>query len=556
MCIGNVQLKNGGDEMKGINIGGSNFKKIISENLFFVDKTLLIEEILKDKSEVKLITRPRRFGKTLNMSILETFFDIEKKEENRKYFNGLEIEKSPYMKEQGQYPTIFISLKDFRGLSWEENYNQIKTILSSLYIRFKYVLEVLDESEIEKYNKIRFERADGDYVNSLKNLIKYLYTYYNKQVILLIDEYDYPLIVGYRNHYYNKIQNFMSIFLGGTLKDNPYLKMAIITGILRIVKVGVFSELNNLRHYTVIDDRYASYFGFTESEVIQALNDYEISDDIEDVRYWYDGYKIGGIGLYNPWSITNFLDEKKLKTYWVNTSSNYELREAISNSGLDVKKLLEDLINDKLIEKEISINSDISKILGGSDVWELFLFSGYLTIEEKIDQVIMKLKIPNREVKTYFKNDFIDIYFRGKGYREMFNSLVKNDVESFGKYLQDITMNYLSSYDRGCEKEYHNFVLGTLCYLEEDYEIYSNKEEGYGRYDIAIYPRKKNMKGFVLEFKKANKEEELEEKAKEGLIQIKNKEYYRGLVRRDISQCTLISIAFFKKKVKVLFEEM
>ena len=334
--------------MKRLAIGIDDFRKIIKEDCYYVDKTKFIEAILEDASNVKLFTRPRRFGKTLNMSMLKYFFDVRESEENRELFNGLDIEKSKYIDEQGKYPTILISLKSIKYETWEESLEQLKSLVSNLYNEFEYIRKCLNESEIELFNDIWFKKENGEYANSLKNLTSFLYKYYKKEVVLLIDEYDIPLITAHKYGYYNEIINFYKIFLGEALKTNQYLKMGVLTGIIRVIKTGIFSDLNNLKVYSILEKKYSEFFGFTEEEVKKALQYFNIEEELTNVKYWYDGYKFGNSELYNPWSIINFLDGRELKNYWVGTSENFLIKNILENSTSRTNEIL-----DKLSEYDI-----------------------------------------------------------------------------------------------------------------------------------------------------------------------------------------------------------
>ncbi len=397
--------------MKRLAIGVDDFKEIRKEDFYYIDKTKFIEDILEDGSKVKLLNRPRRFGKTLNMTTLKFFFDIENAEENRKLFNGLYIENSKYIEEQGKYPVIFLSLKEIKGKTSDEMLEQMKNYISNLYDDFEYIRDSLNEREVEIFKDIWLKKEGADYSNSIKDLTKFLYKYYKKEVILIIDEYDSPLTEAYLEKYYSDVITFFKIFLGGALKNNPYLKMGVLTGIIRVIKAGIFSDLNNLSVYTILDNDYDEAFGLTEKEVEQALRDYNIFKELSDVKFWYDGYKIGNKGLYNPWSIINFLDVKKLVAFWIKTSGNKLIKEILKVASFDVNESLSKLFNGEDVEEVISGNSDLSNLLDYHDVWELLLFSGYLTIKEKIDRRNYILRIPNQEIREFFKDEFI-IFWR------------------------------------------------------------------------------------------------------------------------------------------------
>ena len=539
---------------KGLGIGIEDFKEIIYENCYYIDKTMYIEDLIKDKSKIKLFIRPRRFGKTLNMLTLKYFFDIENKEENRKLFKNLYIEKSEYFKEQGQYPVIFISLKGLKEKTWENCFNEIKALISKLYNEFEFIKKVLNESELNIFDKIWLKKDDGEYTNALKNLTSFLYKYYKKEVILLIDEYDAPLINAYEYGYYDEAILFFKVFYGEALKTNLYLRTGIMTGIIRVIKAGIFSDLNNLKVYSILDKEYSDFFGFTQEEVKKALEDFKIEYELPDVKSWYDGYKFGNSEVYNPWSILNFLQHKELEAYWVKTSSNFLIKEALKNVNLDVKESLENLFNGENVEEVITGNSDLSSLLSYHDIWELLLFSGYLTINKKIDKKLYSLRLPNREIKELFKDEFIDISFGESQFIKTMESLKRNKLEDFEKNLQKILLNSTSYQDTKNEDFYHGLILGMTLYLDSQYYVTSNKESGLGRYDVTIEPKNKNNKGYILEFKVTKNEEDLEKEAKQAIEQIIFKKYDVSLKERGIKDIIILGVAFCGKLVKISYQ--
>ncbi|AGM22483.1 AAA family ATPase [Fusobacterium animalis] len=540
--------------MKKLPIGIDDFKKLIEKNAYYIDKTEYIEKILDDISEVKLFIRPRRFGKTLNMLTLKYFFDIENKEENRKLFKNLYIEKSEYFKEQGQYPVIFISLKGLKEKTWENCFNEIKALISKLYNEFEFIKKVLNESELNIFDKIWLKKDDGEYTNALKNLTSFLYKYYKKEVILLIDEYDAPLINAYEYGYYDEAILFFKVFYGEALKTNLYLRTGIMTGIIRVIKAGIFSDLNNLKIYSILDKEYSDFFGFTQEEVKKALEDFNIEYELPEVKSWYDGYKFGNSEVYNPWSILNFLQHKELEAYWVKTSSNFLIKEALKNINLDVKESLENLFNGENVEEVITGNSDLSSLLSYHDIWELLLFSGYLTINKKIDKKLYSLRLPNREIKELFKDEFIDISFGESQFIKTMESLKRNKLEDFEKNLQKILLNSTSYQDTKNEDFYHGLILGMTLYLDSQYYVTSNKESGLGRYDVTIEPKNKNNKAYILEFKVTKNEEDLEKEAKQAIEQIISKKYDVSLKERGIKDIIILGVAFCGKLVKVSYK--
>ena len=396
--------------MKKLPIGLSDFKKLIEGNYYYFDKTNFIDEIIKDGSEVKLFTRPRRFGKTLNMSMLKYFFDIKEAEENRKLFKDLYIEKTENFKEQGQYPVIFLSLKDLKADNWEEMERKIIVMLSDLFSEYEYLLDKLTGTNYQNFKDIAYKKIDlYDLGGTLKLLTKILYEKYNKKVVVLIDEYDAPLVSAYHNKYYDNAKDFFKTFYSSVLKDNTYLQMGVMTGIIRVIKAGIFSDLNNLSTYTILSDFYPNCYGLTEEEVKKALIDYNLEYEMGDVKDWYDGYRFGKSEVYNPWSILNFLHAKELRAYWVDTSGNDLINDVLKIVRKDIVRDLKKLFDGKGLKQNLSGTSDLSRILGEEEIWELMLFSGYLTVEEKIDEDYYILRLPNREVRRLFKRTFIFI---------------------------------------------------------------------------------------------------------------------------------------------------
>ena len=543
--------------MKKIPIGVDDFKKLIENNALYIDKTKFIIELLDDAAEVKLFTRPRRFGKTLNMSTLKYFFDIKNANENRKLFNGLDIEKSVYISEQGKYPVIFISMKGIKTKDWEHCLYDLKGLIGDLYNEFEYIREVLNESELNTFNKIWLKEDIAEYKNALKILTTYLYKYYKKEVILLIDEYDTPLITSYKYGYYDEALPFFKVFYGEALKTNPYLKTGIMTGIIRVIKAGIFSDLNNLSVYSILNDFYSNFFGFTQNEVENTLKYFNIENEIPEIKSWYDGYKFGNSNVYNPWSILKFLQLKKLIPYWIDTSDNFLINQILKNVNSDTMETLQKLFSGESVEENINGNSDLSVLLGDEEVWELLLFSGYLTIDEKIGEDyenVYTLRLPNREVKEFFKQKFIDINFGESLFRNTMESLKKNKIEDFEKYLQNILLKSTSYNDTKNEDFYHGLILGMTLFLDRDYYINSNKESGLGRYDVIIEPKNKNNRGFILEFKVVKDEENLDKVSKNAIKQLIDEKYDTQLKERGIKDITLVGITFFKKLLKVSYK--
>ena len=548
---------------KAIPIGIENFEDIIKDNYYYVDKSMLIEDILVNRAAVTLFTRPRRFGKTLNMSMIKYFFDVRNKDENRKLFEGLRIFGSEYMKEQGKYPVIFVSLKDLRGDTWEDTFENLKSFISDLYAEFEDMREIMNKRDKIKFDKIFYEEEKGDYETSLKLLSNYIYKYYGKKVIILIDEYDAPIINAFDKGYYNEAINFFQVFYSSALKTNDSLKYGILTGITRIIKEGIFSGLNNLKVDTILNKKYSEYFGLLESEVIKMLDYFEMKYKIEEVKEWYNGYIFGDKRIYNPWSIINYVDNGEIKAYWANVSGNTLLENMLDQAGEDVYTDLKRFTDGESIEKYISDGTTIKSLLSNNDeIWQLFLYSGYLTkakeqieIDETLEYTnIYNLKIPNKEIRKYFGNMFLNRFFGTELKTSiLIKALESGDIKKFEKTLGEIMVNMLSHFDLDSEMEkiYQVFMIGLVGFLMGKYEIISNNESGYGRYDLAMIPIKSNEKAYLMEFKISKTEKGMTLKAEEALKQIDEKKYDTRLKARGIKNILKIGIAFYGKKVKV-----
>ena len=546
---------------KAVPVGVENFERIIKDGYYYVDKSLLIEKMLENRTPVTLFTRPRRFGKTLNMSMIKYFFDVKNKDENKTLFENLKISDSKYMSEQGKYPVIFISLKDLKADTWEMCRLEIKKVISKLYREFQYITDKMDEDDKEIYNSIKNRKNDIDLNTSLELLSDFLCEYYGKKVIVLIDEYDSPIINAFDKGYYNEAIEFFQVFYSSALKTNDSLKYGILTGITRIIKEGIFSGLNNLYVNTVLSKNYAEYFGLLESEVIEMLDYFNMKYKIEEVRSWYNGYLFGNEQIYNPWSIVNYLREKEIKSYWANVSGNMLLGNMLDNVGESVYTDLKKFTDGESIEKYISDGTTIKSLLSNDDeIWQLFLYSGYLTKAEKQaerteSKNTYNLKIPNREIRSYFGDLFLNRFF---GTEVKTNTLIKalenGDIRKFEKTLSEIMINMLSHFDLDSEMEkiYQVFMIGLVGFLMGRYEIISNNESGYGRYDLAMIPIKNNEKAYLMEFKISKTEKGMRAKAEEALKQIDKKKYDTRLKARGIKNILKIGIAFYGKSVKVV----
>ena len=540
---------------KAVPVGIEDFERIINENYYYVDKTMLIEKLLINRTPVTLFTRPRRFGKTLNMSMLKYFFDVKDKEENKKLFENLKIYDSEYMSEQGKYPVIFISLKDLKEDTWEECIESIKDIMYKIFNEYSFLREKLNIAEKRQFDKIwEITGNERNFKTSLLDLSNYLNKYYGGKVIILIDEYDAPIINVFDKGYYNEAINFFQTFYSSALKTNNSLKYGILTGITRIIKEGIFSGLNNLYVNTILSKDYSEYFGLLESEVIEMLEYFDMKYKIEEVREWYDGYIFGESEVYNPWSIVNYVREKEIKAYWANVSGNALLENMIDNAGESVYDDLKRFTDGESIEKYISDGTTIKSLLNNNDeIWQLLLYSGYLTKDEKQKEIdvtseytdVYNLRIPNKEIRKYFGNMFLNRFF---GTEVKTNTLIKalenGDIKKFEKTLGEIMINMLSHFDldKEMEKIYQVFMIGLVGFLMGKYEIISNDESGYGRYDLAMIPIKSNEKAYLMEFKISKTKKRMEEKAQKALKQIDEKKYDTKLKARGIKNILKIQI--------------
>ena len=564
---------------KKLPIGLSDFKEVIEYDYYYFDKTKFIENILEDRSKVKLFTRPRRFGKTLNISMLKYFFDVKNKDENRKLFEGLNISKSEYFDKQGEFPVISISFKNYNKNDWESGFKSVKSIVSDIYAEFEYLMEHLNKRDLKRFEDIWLEKDEGDWEKSLLNLTRYLYNYYGKKVIILIDEYDQPIINSYIRGYYKEAIDFFKNFYGTVLKDNEYLEMSVMTGILRVAKENIFSGLNNIKIHSILNKRFTEYFGILENEVEDALKDFGMEYDLLDVQKWYNGYLFGDTKVYNPWSIINFLDEEELGAYWVNTSGNQLIQLYLQRLKNEIFEDFSKLLNEESIFKFINESMTFDNLEANfeKNIWNLFFHSGYLTLAENYNKMRnnVSLKIPNKEILEMFSEMFIEVYFkRPYAFFNMTNALEKGDMKNFKIELNKILLENVGIFDvSGTYKEqfYHGLMLGLVLKMRNEYEISSNGFAGKGRYDLLLKPKnifdkfnKSDKKeGIIFEFKILNITEKLsEDKIKErlekeceiALKQIDGKKYVSALRNAGIERVLKIGVAFYGKEVEVKFD--
>ena len=537
-------------------IGISDFKTVIEENYYYADKTDMIGDILDDRVMVTLFTRPRRFGKTLNMSMMKYFFEIQNTEENKKLFDGLAISNKEYMKEQGQYPVIFISFRNIEEENWEDCYFEIKNIISRTYNEFEFLRGTLNQSELAEFDSIWLKKEKADWKGSLKNLTRYLYKYYDrKKVVVLIDEYETPIIQSYQEKYYKKLISFFKRFYGDVMKDNEYLQFGIMTGILRIAKEGIFSGLNNLKVNTIFSEKYSEYYGFTEEEVLEAVKYYDMEYEMQDIRKWYDGYQFGKSEVYNPWSIINFLNERELKAYWIGVSGNSMINDLLSKGDRHIVENLEKLFNEEIIYKAVRDYTEYK--FDSSDIWELFLYSGYLTIAGEKQGEEYPLRLPNKEIQSFFRKIFIEKFI---GNYDKFLHIIRNlkdgKIEEFAEGLEEEILSSLSYFDTDRDEKYYKiFLIGIFIILSNDYIRLSERETGIGRADLILEPKNKENPAYIFEFKVAEDKKELENYAVEGFHQIKEKKYDVELKNRGINEIIYVGLAFYRKEIKMKYEK-
>lgn len=541
--------------MRPIAIGVSDFRNIIANNCFYVDKTKFIEELVNDMTAVHLITRPRRFGKTLNLSMLKYFYDIEGNTENRKLFDELYISNSLAMSEQGKYPVIFLSFKDVKADSSLEMMENIAILMKNLYDKFEYIREKLNQSNLMEFDEIWLKKDNANLRGALLNLCSYLKEYYNQDVILLIDEYDTPMVSAYEHGYYDEIKMFFTTLYGSALKENPALKKAVLTGIMRISKENIFSGLNNVKVNSILEDDFAEYFGITEKEVEKSLIEYGLEERLPEVQKWYNGYIFGGVRVYNPFSITNFLDRKKIMPYWVNTSSNTLINKVLKEASSSIFEELSKLFQRETINKTIDVYSNFNELKNTEQIWYLLTNAGYLTPVEEIDFGKYSIRIPNEEVHYFFERDFIRNFLGSvDNFDRTLSYLLEGDFDNFTYELENIMLNSVSCFDfnsNSKESHYHVFILGMLLGLRRRYYIHSNREGGRGRYDLVVEPMDKRKNGLVIEFKVAKEKEELEKASEEALAQIEEKRYYEGLRDRGVEKIILVGISFYQRDFKL-----
>lgn len=552
--------------MKRISTGIENFKELLDNNYYYVDKTRLIEDVLSDK--VMLYTRARRFGKTLNLSMLYYFFS-NKEKENSYLFEGLNISKDKeILKHQNQYPVIFLTLKDMQYLNFEDQKKQFAILIKELILKNIELLDssIIDEADYNILNDFRFLKPDEVQLkNSLKILSNCLYKHYQQRVIILIDEYDVPLQSAYNNGYFDEMVDFLRSVFSSALKTNDALERGVLTGCLRIAKESIFTGLNNFTVRSITSQYACDCFGFTQEEIDDLLDYYDLINKRDEIKDWYDGYLFDKTEIYNPWSVLNYIKELlgdkdfHAISFWANTSSNDLVRQYIENATMKMKEEFEELINGKSIIKKITpeltyreMNFKSSKDMN-DNVYSFLLFTGYLKIKEKVyenNELVedtYKLVIPNKEVKKIYENIFIKWFREYQNERDsnFIDALIQEDVTKANSILQDVLLQSISYYDN-YESFYHGFMVGFL--NADGYEVKSNRESGEGRFDLAVLPYSILNTAIVIECKHSNSIKELREDSKEASNQIIEKRYIEGLRDEGYENVIGYGISFYKKQ--------
>lgn len=552
-----------GDGMKWqMPIGVDNFFDIRSKHYYFVDKTDFIRQLIDGHSAVTLITRPRRFGKTLTLSMLEHFFSIEKEAQSRRLFDGLAIEGAgaAYMAHRGQYPVLFLFLKDLKDLTWPQMLQSLSSWISYWFIDHEYLAEspAVNPDLRRRFLALKQQGAGQNEMQlALTLLVKMMHQHFGKPVILLLDEYDAPIQQAWEHGFYTECIAFMKQFLGSVLKGNRDLDFAVLTGVLRVAKKSIFSDLNNLDVCSVMDAAYRDVIGFTPQEVAQMAEDLSMTTALPALKAWYDGYLFGGAEIYNPWSIVNFFRHGDVRDYWVNTSGNGIIREMLrhvtAETETDLLSLLQGrhvtaLIREGVIYEDIGRDTDA--------LYTMLLTTGYLTAVSRkrgIGGIRCELVIPNREVQDVYRFEILD-KMRGRfsvsRLETMFDDLLSGNGNAFSELLGGYLRDMVSVYDTANKESfYHGFVLGMTALFVSDYIIESNRESGYGRFDLAIIPKDVSKAGVIMEFKVASREADMAAKAKEALQQIEEREYVTEFRQRGIQRVWKYGIAFCGKKI-------
>ncbi len=554
-------------------IGVSDFKELVS-NYYYVDKTLILKDFIDSKPKVSLFTRPRRFGKTLTMDMLKTFFEISDTDTS-KYFMDKEIwsRGEEYRREQGKYPVIFVTFKDIKFASWEQTYNAIREIIANEYLRHDILLT---SDRCNEYEKDYFRKVvDGSITEvsmsrAFAELSRMLHKHYDCPSVIIIDEYDTPIQQGYTDGYYEQVTGFMRNLLSGAFKDNSDLSYGFLTGILRVAKESIFSGLNNLKVNSVLEERYSEYFGFTKSEIKDIMKYYDRTDKYEEICEWYDGYRFGNTEIFNPWSVLNYLDENcNAKAYWQSTGDNSIIRRIVAEADDETVDNLRKLMQGQKISSYVDTSVIYPEIRNNpTTIYSFLLSAGYLKVLKKDelhdDNAICDIAIPNKEIFFVYEKEILSALTNVISQSTAIaikEAIVMQNVPKLQNSLQELLLKSVSSFDYAHENFYHGLVLGICAIMNNLYRMDSNRESGHGRYDIQLSPYDKKMPGIIIELKvlkeniaESHIESELENSAKEALLQINRQQYVTAMRQEGVTRFFKIGVSFYKKRVKLISE--
>ena len=564
--------------------GDSSFKSIIEDNKYYVDKTMLIHDLIIKQEMYALVTRPRRFGKTLNQVMLRDFFDV--RHDNRHLFKDLSINNHPDIMDKhcNQHPTIFMTFNECESLTLDGFKTRYKEMISDVYKGYKHIREKLDASDKKYFDDVVNEKLDlkrdydtedktlqldgfDAYKASLRKLSDFLYQYYDKKIVILIDEYDVPINKGFMENYFKEIVDFFKSLFVSSLKNNENIQLAVLTGCLRISKESVFTGLNNLNVYSVLNPEYAKYYGFTQEEVNEMAKYFNLEDKLDNIKLWYDGYNFGGVEIYNPWSICKYVSaiSKNFISYWVNTSNNDQLKELIVKGGEDFRNSIKPLLAGGYIEKTLNMDVDYKTLYKrDNNIYAFLVSAGYLkaTQLEKRERrkLLYKLELPNEEIVDVFSDlmdELADEFIDDSSYNALTRSIIESDVETFEGIL-NMSLQGVSFFDTEsseAENPYHLFIFGKLFERDNNYVTLSNRESGNGRYDIILKNNNGNS-AIIIELKRAySNKTDLEELAHKAIKQINEKGYKEGLKYEGYDDIKIYGVALYKKQCRVVLEE-